>query len=268
MPLASPSRLSKAARDLLHGFLHWELWWLLALNDIRQRYRRSRLGQFWITVAMAVFIGTIGYVYSHLFRTELKDYLPYLTVNVIVWGFISGTLTDACTAFTQAENFLRQEALPKTAFLLRVLLRNMIVLGHNVVIVPFVFLIVAAPVTGNALLALIGILLIVVNLFFASMFVSVICTRFRDMPQIIATFLQIGFFVSPVMWQKTQIPAEYAFILDFNPFAHHLIVVAEPLLGNVPALYHYAACLFCTLALAALSVPFFIRFRERIIYWL
>ena len=43
-------------RDLLSGVRAWPLWTMLGWNDIRQRYRRSVLGPFWITISVAVFI--------------------------------------------------------------------------------------------------------------------------------------------------------------------------------------------------------------------
>ena len=76
-------------RDLLAGIRAWRLWTMLGWNDIRQRYRRSVLGPFWITISMAVFITLLGVIYSHIFKIELKTYLPYLSLGYIIWGFIA-----------------------------------------------------------------------------------------------------------------------------------------------------------------------------------
>ena len=67
-------------RDLLSGIRAWRLWTMLGWNDIRQRYRRSVLGPFWITISMAVFITLLGVIYSHIFNIELRTYLPYLSL--------------------------------------------------------------------------------------------------------------------------------------------------------------------------------------------
>ena len=76
-------------RDLLAGVRAWPLWTMLGWNDIRQRYRRSVLGPFWITISMAIFIALLGVIYSHIFNIGLKTYLPYLSLGYIIWGFIS-----------------------------------------------------------------------------------------------------------------------------------------------------------------------------------
>src|SRR5689334_17341702 len=74
-------------RDLLSGIWDWPMWTTLGWNDIRQRYRRSVLGPFWITISMAVFITLLGVIYSHIFKIELQTYLPYLALGYIIWGF-------------------------------------------------------------------------------------------------------------------------------------------------------------------------------------
>ena len=55
---------------------------------------------------------------------------------------------------------------------------------------------------------------------------------------------------------------------DLNPLATHLTIISEPLLGRIPTLEQYATCLAITVLAAAVALPFFARFRERIVYWL
>jgi len=261
-------RWTLALWDLREGLRRWELWWLLGMNDIRQRYRRSRLGQFWITMSMAATIGGIGIVYAFLFNMSLRDYLPYLAVNMIVWVFISGILIDSGQTFMQAENYLRQERLPKTTFVMRQLVRNSLILAHNAVLIPIILVAFGVSVSWEALLAIPGFVIVFVNGFFVAIFFGIICSRFRDLQQIIVNVTQVAFFVSPVMWQRQQLPQQHGYIVDLNPFASHLAVVSEPLLGRVPSLLQYLTCLATTLVLALIVLPFFARYRERVIYWL
>src|ERR1044072_1167162 len=85
----SRARALKAARDIRESFARWQLWWLLGLNDIRQRYRRSRLGQTWITLSLVATIAAIGITYSTLFRMNIREYLPFLTINLLVLGVVA-----------------------------------------------------------------------------------------------------------------------------------------------------------------------------------
>src|ERR1700753_563438 len=98
-PMPKPPTMAQhfraAWRDVSVGIIDWRVWLLLGMNDIRQRYRRSRLGQFWITLAMATTIVSLGFLYAFLFKQTLAEYLPYLGVSFVVWGLISGIVLDA-----------------------------------------------------------------------------------------------------------------------------------------------------------------------------
>ena len=255
-------------RDLAESFERWQLWWLLGYNDVRQRYRRSRVGQLWITISMGIFVIAIGPVYALLFNTELKEFLPYLTVNIVVWGFISSMINDACTVFIQSDGYIRQERLPKIGFLYRILVRNLLILGHNALLIPLVFIAFGKPVDPVALLAIPGLIIVTVNCLLMALFLATICSRFRDFPQIVSNVVQVAFFLTPIFWQKKQILADYHFVVDFNPFASLLSVVSSPILGKVPTMFEYGMCLVMTLVVGLVAVPFFARYRARIVYWL
>src|SRR5258708_1090810 len=96
------------ARDIGEGLARWQLWSMLGWNDIHQRYRRSAIGPFWITISMAIFIVMLGFIYSKLFHQELAVFLPYIAMGLITWGFISGTTTEACNAFIDNVGIIKQ----------------------------------------------------------------------------------------------------------------------------------------------------------------
>src|SRR5580693_918062 len=91
------SGMSVAARhrfaliDVLAGLRLWRLAWSLGWLDNRLRYRGSMLGPFWLTISTGVMVGSLGFLYSALFHMELRDYLPFLALSQVLWGFL-GTL--------------------------------------------------------------------------------------------------------------------------------------------------------------------------------
>ena len=121
-------------RDLLSGVRAWPLWTMLGWNDIRQRYRRSVLGPFWITISMAVFITLLGVIYSHIFKIELKTYMPYLALGYIIWGLYRQTTGESSISFQESERIIRQIRLPYSIYVFRVVWRNFIVFLHTIVI--------------------------------------------------------------------------------------------------------------------------------------
>lgn len=267
-PLLNQRQLNLAAADFFRGTAAWRIWLPLGLRDVRARYRRSVLGQFWISISTAVFIIGIGILYSMLFKMKIDEYLPFLTVNFIVWTFLSGIITDSTSTFVEASSYLRQDSLPKTVYIMRVLVRNLVGLAHNLVIVPLVFLAFSVPFKPALLLAVPGLLLMIAAAFPVVVISGLMCTRFRDLPQVVQSVLQLAFFATPVMWSADQLGEVGWYFAHMNPFAILLALVAEPIRGIVPDGQMYLSALALIAVLAMIAWPLFVSYRSRVVYWL
>jgi ABC-type polysaccharide/polyol phosphate export permease len=71
-----------------------------------------------------------------------------------------------------------------------------------------------------------------------------------------------------VMWQRKQLVEHMAWLTDYNPFACLLSVIRDPLLGSVPPLWDWEVVGLVTVLGYLVTIPFFARFRARIVYWL
>src|SRR5688572_10118992 len=78
--------IASGIADVRLGIRTWPVWWLLAKNDLARRYKRSMLGQFWMTLSMGALILGLGIVYSTLFKTDISAYLPYVGVGFVSWA--------------------------------------------------------------------------------------------------------------------------------------------------------------------------------------
>lgn len=258
----------RALDDIAAGTIRWRVWLLLGFGDIRQRYARSKIGQFWITLSMAMFIGAIGAVYPVIFNQPPSVYLPYLATNFVVWTLLAGVVTDSSNIYFSSEALLRQETMPKTIFIMRMLFKNAIVFLHNIVVVPIVFLYFGIAPSWTWALVPVGLGIVLLAGFFAGLFLGVACTRFRDLPQIVQNVMQLAFFVTPVTWPESAVQQHAPALVAYNPAAVFVRLVAEPMRGSVPAATDYAVAGLVVVVLACVSVPVFARYRARIVYWL
>jgi len=240
----------------------------MAWNDVRRRYRRSGLGQFWFTLSMGITVGGLGYVYSHLFGVNVSTYLPYIAVTFVFWGVISTVVVESCNALSEGDHMLRHIPLPRSLFACRVIARNFIVAAHNLLIIPIVFIWYKVGINANILWLFIGLGLLIVNAFWIGYLLSIICARFRDVPQIVGSIMQVIFFITPVMYLPEQLAQRSGLLLKWNPFAILLEVVRDPILGTVPSGWALASCATMGVAGLAFVVPFAGRFAPRVIYWL
>ncbi|MBN8943051.1 MAG: ABC transporter permease [Rhizobiales bacterium] len=259
--------VERGAADVLGGFGCWRMWWMLARNDVARRYRRSRLGQLWLTLSMAVMIFGMGAVYSSLFGTALADYMPHLGTGLVLWALIASTINESCASFTENEGIIRQIALPRFTYLLRTMARNLLVFAHNLIILPVVYLVTGTTIDWHILLFLPGLLLVLANLAWIGYLLAVLSTRFRDIPQIVQSIVQVAFFISPVVFKPSQLRADHP-VLVLNPFAHMLNVMREPLLGQMPNLSSYLFLFGLLIFGWLLSLAFAGKYSHRVVYWL
>jgi ABC-type polysaccharide/polyol phosphate export permease len=257
-----------AAHDIINGIKAKDLWMTFAWNDVIARYRRSRLGQFWITVSVGIFVASIGIFYSQVLGIPVDQYLPYLASGYIAWGFIASVVAEGCSVFIGATGFLTQHRVPLTAFVLRCVQKNILILAHNALVLIAVFLIFPPGLSISVVLIIPAFMLWVLSAIWVVALVGLVSTRFRDMAQIIASVMQIAFLLTPVLWRASDLNGSAQLIAKLNPFTHYLAILRQPLLNQAPDFVSWAVVLSATLLGAALTFLIFARFRTRVPYWL
>jgi lipopolysaccharide transport system permease protein len=262
-------RFAMAATDLRDTASLWRLVWTLSVLDIRLRYRGSILGPFWLTLSTAVMIGALGFLYSRLFHTDTHTYLPFLSLSLVLWGFLSNLTSEGCTCFTGAETMIRAMRMPLSLHAARVVVRNILVLAHNVLVIVAVFLIMGTVPGIYSFTIIPAFALWVVDGLAIGLMLGVLCARFRDIPPIVGSIMQIAFFVSPVLWSPTILAHRGIGIVlvKWNPFFALLEIMRGPLLGAPIELETWAIALGYSAILILLSAISFTRARARIAYW-
>lgn len=261
--------LAIAWRDLAEASRRHSLTRLLGEQDIRQRYRRSALGPFWLTISMGVLIGAIGVVFGKAFGAPMAEFLPSVSAGIIIWTFMSAVVSEGCTSFIASHSIIKQLPIPLSVHVLRTLWRNVLMFAHNMLIFPIVLLIVGKPIGLVALWSIPGFLLAAFNMTWIALLLATICTRYRDMPQMVTSLIQVMFYVTPVIWLPGAVSGFAAnYILDLNPAYHLLEIVRAPLLGTMPTAANWGASIIMAIAGATTALMFFGRYQRRIPYWL
>jgi lipopolysaccharide transport system permease protein len=156
--------------------------------------------------------------------------------------------------------------LPYTVHALRCVFRNAAVAAHSLPLVLLVFLFFGHLPGPEALLAVPGLLLVAANAFALAIVLGMVCARFRDIPPIVGSVLQLAFFMSPVLW-KPELLGDQRVWLPLNPFYVLMEAVRGPLVeGGAPGMVWLSAAGFTALT-CALAFAFFVRFRGRIAFW-
>lgn len=257
-----------ALADFTEGISAWRLWGRLGWQDIKRRYRRTAIGVFWTTLSLGVFISALGIVWANLWNQDPRTYLPYLCAGMLTWSLVSTIVTDGAVAFTSGESLIKQIRFPYTILSCSVVWRNLVVFFHNLLIFVAVGLYASVPITMASLLVVPGLLLVSINGIWMVTLLALLCVRYRDIQQLIASLLQVALFVTPIFYTPEQLGPQLRKVVDWNVMFHYVEVVRSPLLGRAPAAWTWTIVGIATVLGWGLTLWTFSRFRRRVPYWL
>ncbi len=264
---AVPSMLRSACEEILNGIRNWEFWLTLAWVDTLARYRRTLLGPFWTTLNSTLFVVILAFVYSLLWRVELKTFLPFVAAGYFAWTFFSTCINESCSIFHAHAETLKTVPIRPITLLLRVLARNTINFVHSMIV--FVGIVLIFDQSLKVLpLAFPGLVVLGAFCLGCGIMLAILCSRFRDFEQIVSNLLTVLFFVTPILWQPRLLPAGSEFLANGNVVFHLISIVREPMLGKVPALVSYLIAAAAASGALALGLVCYARYRRRLAYWL
>jgi len=244
-----------------------DTWLYLGIQDIKLRYRRSIIGPWWVTISTAIMILALGVLWSKIFVTDTKTYMPFFAVGYVIWTWISAQISDATSVFLQFENIIKQTNLPFPIYLFRLAIRNLIILTHNFVVVILVIFLVGQGLNENFIYSIPAILLLQIMLVMLCTCIAIFCSRYRDMGQVIMVILQVAFFFSPILWQPNSLKGHEE-LINFNPIFHWIEIIRQPLLGNLASSDSWNYVLMNTFCIFLLTIYLLGKSKLKIAVWL
>ena len=215
---------------------------------------------------MGLVIGGLAYLYAGVFGQNLDNYLPYVALGMIVFALISTLVTDGSTVFIAAGPTILQMKAPLSIHLYQILWRNILMFAHNLIIYVLIVIFLHPLIGWNALLAIPGLVLVINNCFWVALVLGGLGARFRDVPPIVSSVMQMAFVLTPVFWTPSAVPSRELFV-HLNPFYYLLDVVRMPLMGETPPLSMWLIVIGFNCVSVIAAMLFYARYRTRIAYW-
>lgn len=216
------------------------------------RYRRTFLGYLWTLINPLLMMAVLAFVFSTLFKHDIKTFAVFLFAAFIPWNFFSYTVTQCAGCFIANENLIKQIYIPKYVFPLSVSIALLIDSILALIALFIIVIIVEAPITH----ALIYLPISYILLFLFSLGIGLACSiftiYFRDIQHLISILLQGLFFLSPILYKHGTISGEYAWIMNLNPIIPYIEMFRKPIYEGIIPSYE------TTILALILSISFFI----------
>ena len=210
----------------------------LAKNDFKTKYAGSYLGIVWAFIQPIVTILVYWFVFSvGLKAGTVSDYpfVLYLVSGIVPWFFFQDALNGGTNALIEY-NYLVKKVVFKISIL--PIVKIISALFVHVFFVVFALILCACYGYTPSLYTLqiiyysICTFLLVLGLVYAT---SAIVIFFRDLSQIISIFLQVGVWLTPIMWDINMLSSHPWLIKLFklNPMYYVVTGYRDSMLGHV-----------------------------------
>jgi len=259
-----------SVREVVAALDLWRIWWRLGIQDLRLRFRRSVLGVGWLLVQLVVMILAVGVIYGSLLGQDLRTFLPFLTVGLVVWSFLTASIVEGGLALVASEGYIKQIGLSIHVYILRFFVSVSISGAINLVAYAIVAAVYRVPVGWGILWVIPGLVLLsLIGLLFMVIFAH-LNARFRDTTHLAAVGMQVLFYITPVLWPAEMLRGRrLGWIVDVNPFYHLLEAIRQPLLSSRPAtLENYLVGLALAASLGVVASGVVAFYSRRIVYLL
>jgi ABC-type polysaccharide/polyol phosphate export permease len=262
------AQFQAAMSDLREGLRRWRSWSYLSVENVKNRYRRTVLGPWWLTLQMGIFVTGITIVFGHLLHTGLREFLPYVAVGYIVFALLVGLTSAAAGVFVVGSSTLKSTRQPLSNLVLRDVGVEFIHFGHNLVLYLVFVVAGLVPLTLKMLIALPVAGVIAVNGLFVGLWLGIGVARFRDVQPFINSILGVIIFFTPVFYQPNKLSSGIQIVvLSWNPFTYLIQAFRAPLIGAPLLPSYYIGTAVFTVINVVLGLAVFTRARSRLPYW-
>ena len=242
------------------------LWSALAMEDLRDRYRRTALGLSWIIMSFALFVAVKVFVFGQLTTVSTAEFGIYVTLGFGLWTYINAMVMDACTAYIHARPWILGTATPHPVFLLQAVYRNWVIFSMILLVMAVSLYWKTTPWSATSFWVAPALVIYLLTSLWLAMILAPLCARYRDLHHAIQTSMRLIFFATPILW----IPAtsgRLMLLAKLNPISHFVAIVRDPIMYNRLPDQSWAVVLVINAVGLLAGIAVYMATRRRVAHW-
>jgi len=240
--------------------------WDMAIKQLKAKYAGSILGISWAIINPLLITLAITFVFSVIFKTEIKNFPLFALAGIFPWMFFSSALSEATFSILNQQNILRQFNLPREILPLSSVLSNFLNFLIGWLIIYPLFLFFNPKIILLLPLLIIGLLLIFFFVCGFGFLLSVLNVFFRDIGQLLGVLLMFWFWITPVFYPVDMVPARFRWICNINPMTPYVIYCREIIFnGNIPNFSTFMGIFLWAFFTLILGLSFFSSLESKVL---
>lgn len=244
----------------------WHLITQFAVKDFKIRYTHSLLGYTWSILNPLIFCVIYYLVFSVFIRFDVPNYPGYLLLGIVLWTFFSEGSTHGVGSMLARGGLITKVAMPRQVVVYASVLSAGLTFVINLAVLGVLLRITGSPLTMAALvfpLQLIDLTLITLGV---SLLLSCLHVRYRDVGYLWGVIVQIGFWLTPIIYQQGMIPEQWRWLATYNPLARIIQDSRQILIyGVVPEWEAMAKTTLIAITVMLAGLATFRRLQARVV---
>lgn len=256
------SRFAINLRDL---WVYRELLYLLAWRDVKVRYKQTLFGVAWVilqplitTLIFTVILGRLAQIPS--------DNIPYplfAYTGLLAWTFFSGAVTNTSGSLVGNANLITKVYFPRVIIPGAAIGARLVDLAIGFVIMAGMMTYYSVAPTWHLILLPLPVALLIILSMALGTWMSALNVKYRDIGAILPTLIQLGMYVSPVVYPLSLVPKRWQWLYLLNPLTGIIKAFRASLLGQALEWQSLAASAAVTFALLVYSAFVFRRMEKQ-----
>lgn len=255
--------------DLRDSIALKTVWYNLAINDLRSRYRRTRLGPWWLVIGLGLTMSIMSVLWSTIFGLPWRQFVPFMLTGLVTWNWIANSINSACNIYSgDYSGLLKTMPLPPMVHAMRFVVVNFLVHLHNMTI-PIAALLITGTIPRWSVIFWLPVstALVMLNALSVGIYLGIVGARVRDFSQLVASIMAPMMLLTPVMW-KPEMLGDHQYLVYLNPFSYFVEMIRSPLLGEAVPAMTLPVVLTITTVNVGLALFCYRRYRKVLVYWL
>jgi lipopolysaccharide transport system permease protein len=196
-----------------------ELVYFLAWRDVKVRYKQAALGAAWAIVQPLTTALVFTFFFSQLVGVP-SDGVPYPLFSfcgLVLWQYFSSVVTQAGQCLLTNSNLITKVYFPRAALPISTTVAGLVDFVVGLACLAVMMVIYGAQPSWSILWlpVFLGLLLLLTTGF--GMLLAAVTVRYRDVKHVIPFLVQLGLFITPVIYPLSVVPERFQFLAALNP---------------------------------------------------
>ena len=238
----------------------------LVKSGLKAEHRNSYLGYFWWLLDPLLNALVYYFLVVVILGRGGENYGVFLIIGLVAWRWTSSVVSSSSRSIVSQASIINQVYLPKAIFPATRTISQMVNFFFGLIVIA-IFLAAYGIVPGWQVVFLPLVILIQFLIMLSiSLIVAFTCVFVRDIDNVMGHITRVWFYASPIIWDGGRLPAEYQWIISWNPLAYVVGAYRDILMyQKVPDLYHLSVIGLAELILCVLIMIYYSKNEHKII---